>query len=161
MYTTGVTEDECASVCASLGIPADVFDLVLFGDGSGTVLGQPYGWFVTGFLPEKHEVFTLTGGASSGTSNFAELAPYVHALWHVDYAGRKDVKKVLIVSDSELTIRCGAGEYARKKNLALWASIDWFCATGRFTLSWRHVSRNSNPLHVRADKQAGDVRRFF
>lgn len=137
-------------------------DLYLFGDGSGTTLNLPCAHFVCLYEPSFKKVQTFHAGYSNGTNNFAELMPYVHALWAYDAArpkeGKKQKIKVVIVSDSELTVRCAIGQYTRNANLPLWAAIDWFCSNG-YEVSWHHVRRNSNFLMELADKRAGEVRR--
>jgi ribonuclease HI len=56
---------------------------VLFGDGSGNTVEGSCGWAVTLLSPLYGRRKVLVGGASSGTNNYAELMPYVHALWHL------------------------------------------------------------------------------
>lgn len=133
--------------------------LYLFGDGSGTTLNLPCAHFVCLYTPSSKEIKTFYAGYSNGTNNFAELMPYVHALWACDSLRKsRKITKVVIVSDSELTIRCGNGIYQRNMNLPLWAAIDWYTKNG-FELTWVHVRRNSNFLMELADKRAGEVRR--
>lgn len=115
------------------------FDLMLVGDGAGNFVHTPCGWFVTLYERATSKVWEHWGGAGGGTNNYAELEPFVFALWayrHVLWAYHTGKMKdqgpvvtpprVLVVSDSELTVRCGTGEYARKANLPLWASVEWF-----------------------------------
>src|SRR2546423_11661451 len=84
------------------------FDLLLIGDGSGTVYNRPAGWGCVAYDRHKQQVTLHTGAASTGTNNFAELFPYIQALWHhhQDH-GQMPVTpvRVQIVSDSELTVR--------------------------------------------------------
>jgi hypothetical protein len=101
------------------------------------------------------------GALSVGTTNYAELAPYVQALWfhHQDHglALARPVH-VQIVSDSEVTVRCGSGLYARRANGCLWAALRWFEDNG-YALRWRHVPRNSNTWSAWADELASGARR--
>lgn len=136
------------------------FDLLLVGDGSGTSYDRPAGWACLAYDRRKAKVTVHAGGATCGTNNFAELAPYVQALWHhhQDHgqAPRAPVR-VQVVSDSELTVRCGNGRYARRANGCLWAAVSWFEENG-YRLAWRHVPRNSNPWNALADRVAGEMR---
>jgi ribonuclease HI len=142
------------------------FDLLLVGDGSGTRLDQSCGWCCTSYCPGAGSTVQF-GGTNGGTNNFAELSPYLHALWlyHTRRYGnsgdtprsRGEQVAVVIVSDSEITVRCGQGVYARRANAGLWASLQWYEANG-YQFTWRHVRRNTNPLSTRADEVAGRVR---
>jgi ribonuclease HI len=137
------------------------FDLLLIGDGSGTVYDQPAGWGCVAYDRHKDQVVLHAGATSCGTNNFAELFPYVQALWHHHQVHKNDLAgpiRVQIVSDSELTVRCGNGLYARNANACYWASIAWFETHG-YSLTWSHVPRNSNPWHTLMDAVAGALRR--
>jgi ribonuclease HI len=139
------------------------FDLLLVGDGSGTVYAQPAGWGCLAYDRRKQQVNLHTGATSCGTNNFAELVPYVQALWHhhQDHQQAPAIPvRVQIISDSELTVRCGNGCYARRANACLWASIAWFEQNG-YRLAWRHVLRNSNPWSALMDAVAGQARRLL
>jgi ribonuclease HI len=135
-------------------------DLLLVGDGSGSVYNQPAGWACAAYDSRKRRAVLHAGAVSGGTNNYAELAPYLQALWHhhQDH-GQAPVTpvKTVIVSDSEVTVRCGNRLYSRNANLCLWAAIDWFEQQG-YQLTWRHVRRNSNPWHAWADTIAGRMR---
>lgn len=132
--------------------------MLLVGDGSGTTIDSPSGWCVFVFETPSRRVHRLMGSFSNGTNNQAELTPYIQALWTV-YAFDQKPKRVCIVSDSEVTVRCGSRTYGRHANGALWASIDWFEAAADFRLRWHHVKRNSNELSKLADRFAGQVRK--
>src|SRR5262245_57354042 len=151
-------------LAAELALPD--FDLMIVGDGSGTLANTPCGWFCTLYERAKGQagVSTHFGGTSGGTNNYAELAPYCHALWayHTLTYGKSPTGpakpvRVVIVSDSEVTVRCGSGMYARRANGALWAQIAWFEAN-RYVLEWRHIPRNSNPISAKADGVARKAR---
>lgn len=145
-------------------LAAEDFDLMLVGDGSGTLVNLACGWACASYYRPSGRTFLHRGGASGGTNNYAELMPYLHCLWAFHTAALKkdpDAKPkaaVLIVSDSELTVNCGKRVYARRANLSLWASLDWFEANG-YRLAWRHVRRNSNQLSWLADQTAGLTRK--
>jgi ribonuclease HI len=144
-----------------LGRP--VCDLLLVGDGSGSVYSLPAGWACTAYDRRKRRAVLHAGAVSGGTNNFAELAPYLQALWyhHQEHGQKPNTPvRVVIVSDSELTVRCGNRQYGRNCNLCLWAGIDWFEQNG-YRLTWRHVRRNTNAWNAWADAVAGQLRSFM
>lgn len=156
--------EQLARLAADLGI-AD-YDLLLVGDGSGTGVGAPCGWHCTAYDRQTGEVEEHFGGANGGTNNYAELAPYVHALWHYHTTSGGNEPgfipdlspvRVAVVSDSEVTVRCGNGQYARRANGALWAAVEWF-ERNNYRLRWTHVRRNTNPFSKASDGVAGRVR---
>ncbi len=130
-------------------------DILLIGDGSGTINDKPCGWFCYAYNNIEEKINIFYGGTSGGTNNFAELFPYIQALWHFEQ--KKVFYRVEIISDSELTVKCGNGDYARNANLALWASIDCFANNG-FTIHWNHIPRNSNALHKACDSGSRTLR---
>jgi ribonuclease HI len=137
------------------------FDLLLVGDGSGTVYDRPAGWACVAYDRRRRQAVIHAGSVTGGTNNFAELAPYIQALWHHDQEHGPAIVtpvRVQVVSDSELTVRCGAGRYARRANGCLWAAVEWFERHG-YRLAWRHVRRNSNAWSAWTDPQAGTARR--
>jgi ribonuclease HI len=150
------------ALAASLDVTE--FDLLLVGDGSGQTLWDPCGWHCTAYDRRTGEVAEFFGGASGGTNNYAELAPYVHALWayHTGTYGNdgstpRAPVRVAVVSDSEVTVRCGNGEYARRANASLWAAVNWF-EQNNYRIHWTHVRRNTNDFSAKSDKVAGRVR---
>ena len=141
------------------------YDLITITDGSATTLDKAAGW--TSVLLFGNEIKILTGCVSKGTNNYAELAPIVHALYYyenklatVKRSLQSKRIKILIVSDSQLTIKQGRGEYARNANGFLWASIDYFASLG-YDISWKWVPRNSNPVNTYCDATAGDMRKMI
>ena len=138
------------------------FDFVLFGDGSGTTIELPCAWACHAVNTATKAVTKHFGGLSSGTNNLAELIPYLHALWHIQTSKetRSSTTRVAIVSDSEVTVRCGNGEYERRANAAIWAGIEWFENNG-FVILWKHVRRNTNPVNANCDLIAGQKRKLM
>lgn len=135
-------------------------NLFLVGDGSGTILQNCAGWACIAFDLDKTEVTTLYGSLSCGTNNVAELIPYIQGLYF--YESRRNplaIPKpaVVIVSDSEVTVKCGNDARRRRSNLAWWAAIEYFERSG-YTFTWKHVPRNSNLLSKRCDWIAGLAR---
>jgi hypothetical protein len=140
------------------------YDLLLVGDGSGTRIGQTCGWSCSLYEKWSGVVQSYFGGASTGTNNFAELIPYIHALWTYDvnrFGGHglpyPKVIKVAIVSDSEVTVRCGNRIYHRLANQTWWRAFEWFEEHG-YSFEWRHVRRNTNTISEMSDKQSRAVR---
>ena len=145
----------------SLSLPE--YDLLLVGDGSGNAYTQPAGWACVAYDRLKGRATVHAGAATCGTNNFAELAPYAQALWfhHQDHGKNAATPvEVVIVSDSELTVRCGNRQYGRTANMCLWAAVEWFERHG-YTLTWVHVRRGSNAWNAWADQAAGYVRRVL
>lgn len=118
---------------------------------------KPCGWAcrMTGDFGDK----TFVGAASTGTNNFAELIPYIQALWWIDKTRSGNEKvSVRILSDSEVTVKCGSRIYDRTSNLSLWAAVDHFEATG-FLILWEHTPRSSVEDNVVCDKISGMARK--
>jgi ribonuclease HI len=85
-------------------------DLLLVGDGPGNAYTQPAGWACVTYDRLKGRAAAHAGAATCGTNNFAEPAPYAQALWfHHQGHGKAPATpvEVAVVSDSELTVRCG------------------------------------------------------
>ncbi|MBL8798905.1 MAG: hypothetical protein JNM56_33785 [Planctomycetia bacterium] len=142
-------------------LPPPAADLLLLGDGSGTVCSQPAGWACTAYDRRRQQARLHVGALSSGTNNFAELFPYLQALWfYHQQPGIHLPVNVHIVSDSELTVRCGNGQYARRANGCWWAALAWFEEQG-YRLQWQHVARNSTPWNHLADLLAGRQRQLL
>ena len=135
------------------------YDLLLVGDGSGTVYAEPAGWSCLAYDRIKDSIVQHAGAVTAGTNNFAELAPYVHALWfHCQEHPLGGPFRAHVVSDSEVTVRCGNRQYARRANGSLWAAIEWFERSG-YRLRWHHVARATSPWDRLADEVAGRARR--
>jgi ribonuclease HI len=134
------------------------FDLMIVGDGSGTTIAKSCGWFCSSWNRKENVFRKHYGGASHGTNQYAELAPYLHALYFY-HASKQDafLPHVLIVTDSEVTARCGSGQYERRALAPLWAQIEWFEKAG-YKFTWKSVPRNSHPTLVLADSVAGRLR---
>src|SRR5437588_12077519 len=108
---------ELEALAAGLALPD--FDLLLVGDGSGSVYHQPAGWACAAYDRLKHQITVHAGALTCGTNNFAELFPYVQALWHhhQDHGQAPEAPvAVALVSDSEVTVRCGTRQYSRNAN---------------------------------------------
>src|SRR5262249_45496658 len=115
------------------------------------------GWACVAYDRLEAKVTLHNGGLSCGTNNFAELAPFVQALWHHHQdngpAANRAVR-VTAVSDSELTVRCGNRQYSRSANGCLWSALAGFEQHG-YEITWVHVRRNSNEWAAWLDELAG------
>ena len=132
------------------------FDLLLAADGPGTVYGRPAGWACVADDRATARVALHLGGLSCGTNNFGELTPFLQVLWHHHQHHGPAVngpRRVVAVTDSELTVRCGNRQYSRSANGCLWAGVAWFEERG-YELTWTHVRRNSNPWAAWLDDMA-------
>lgn len=134
--------------------------VVLIGDGSGSLWSRPCGWSVIAldFINKIFEVYM--GSSSHGSVNYAELYPYIHALTALtDLWCKREIlppKHIDICSDSEVTVRCGSGIYGRTAHGGLWASIEYFGKIHQIT--WNHIPRNTYQLHILADKLSKHAR---
>lgn len=140
---------------SSLDLPD--YDVLLIGDGSGTVAQKCSAWACWYCKPNETPVLH-TGTFSLGTNNFAELIPYVSVLWLDAYQKPATPRTVVIVSDSELTVRQGTGEYSKNTSQILWDWIDRMRSIG-YHIIWKHVKRNTNPFSAICDREAGNLRR--
>jgi ribonuclease HI len=138
----------------------DEHDLLLVGDGSGEDYRKPAGWCCVAYDRLLKRAIVHAGALTAGTTNFAELVPYWHALWYFDQEHKDNPLqnfKVAIVSDSEMTVRCGNQQYKRRANGCLWAGIEWF-EKRAYVFRWHHVRRLSNTWNELADTVAGHAR---
>jgi ribonuclease HI len=144
------------------------FDLLLTGDASGTILDKSCGFaciaYSRGLNNNKEYVVLHKGAINHGTNNFAELIPYVHALYYDMYVNKMlDIRKGMrnriahVVSDSELIVRQGNKQYQREANLPFWAAIDSFTQL-KYVIHWTHIRRLSNQFNKLCDRIAGEER---
>lgn len=142
----------------SLNVNLDNYDLVLVADGSGTTSWKPCGWAVAIYRPVDNVGLWASGGNTGATNNYAELEPFLYGLWR---AGRdwecKKWKRILCITDSQITAMGGNGIWARAANEPLWAQLKWYEEQG-IKFEWLWVRRNSNPLNKWADETAGKMR---
>ncbi len=120
------------------------WDLILVGDGSGSMWGYPIGWGCVALEHDSLERKIFYGSMNDGTVNMAELLAYLAPLqW---YAGRVEeqrkvgafeIKNVHIITDSSYVQSKGeaAGAITMKRNATLWASFELFARQG-FKLHW-------------------------
>jgi len=141
------------------------WDVLLIGDGSGTTWDTPSGWCVIllDLITGRKEL--ITGAKNRGSINRAELQPYLEALalhyYSINKGKLSRVFDVHIISDSEVTVKCGRGQYQRKANTDLWCMVDFWRTKG-YNLHWHYVAAHvpgEPEAHVLTDKVAGESRK--
>ena len=131
------------------------YDIILVGDGSG--INKECAWAVVALNGVTQQVNLYLGSSSRSTINCAELAGYLQAL--SDIHRKVTVKKrfkVLVISDSLVTVKCGNGEYQAKANVELWATLS--SLREFFDIEFMHCERCSTTLNTICDNLAGMVR---
>lgn len=121
-------------------------------DGSCEPNPGPGGY---GYVIELPEGTVLEGGGymPDTTNNRAEMMAVIEAL-----RALPENSKVLVYSDSQLVIKCLAGEWKRKANGDLWAILDKECKRhAEVKMEWVKGHRG-NPGNERADQLAGEAR---
>lgn len=85
----------------------------------------------------------------------AELEPYLVSIRRDYYVRNKgklqNKRRVLIISDSQSTVRIGSGEYMASTNLDLWGCVRFWEEQG-YVLDWQWLDRNTNPLSIWIDR---------
>ena len=118
-----ITEQLIKQISNELCLPN--YDLLLLGDGSGNSAHTCSSWGCVSYSPLTSKVEIHFGAQTVGTNNFAELIPYLTVLWLDNTEKHIFPRKIQIVSDSEVSVKCGNREYNRNGNLSLWASFDY------------------------------------
>lgn len=143
-------------VLRALAAPAD-WDLLLIGDGSGSLADMPSGSAVVLIDRREEGRRCLVSGFSCLSIGNAELWPYLHALIYFhDAVGRERINrdgrpiKVFIVTDSELIAHQGRREWQRKTLAPLWAAVDQIASQG-YDLHWRWVRNDTVAFNSFAD----------
>jgi len=140
-------------VLVEAGRPA--WDLLLIGDGSGTDWDHPAGWAVTSIDRLSGQRHVQLGSYSNATVNFVEAECYVHALRYDLYTrmnGKiRSPRKVVIFSDSQVTVNTGNGLYKQTYHPDVWLVYDYYRNLG-YELKFFQLPRETNPLHSLMDK---------
>jgi len=152
-------------VLGGLGIVADDWELLIFGDGSGQSFFSEAGGCAAIFIDSLFGVRRcVTAGMQPSTVNRMELSAYLYALGvhhHTVLKGKHSLPKLPyqthIFTDSATTANGGNRLSNRNTNLDLWALADYFEMVG-YGLTWHHIPRNSNALNTLADELAGQSR---
>lgn len=141
------------AVLRALGITNDEWDVIIVGDGSGSVWGRPGGWAAVLF--DKHTGLRklLCGALNDTTVNICELSPYIYAMqWYARGPGKELQKvrqrgisvpiKVYILTDCEIIADQGNHKKDRDANAALWAAMDYF-ARLNYVIRFKWIPRES------------------
>lgn len=138
----------------------DKWDLLLVGDGSGSVPGRPTGWACVAYDKELDTKTLWYGASSSGSNNAAECSAYIAPL--VNYQNRisdSDVarlRRVVIVSDSEYTVKLINCSTRPKKNQIYWGIFNSARSSGLLVVAhWlRREASIANSVADRVSKEA-------
>ena len=129
----------------------------LFVDGScGS--GQDFGgWAAIVVAPKQRKI--LYGSVWPTTISRCELLPIVEGLRWIksNWAVKQPAYSVVVVSDSEYTVKTLCGVYPRKKNMELWTALDE--AAKQLTIKYVWRERNSLPYMEFCDAICGSFRR--
>lgn len=141
------------------------WDILLFGDGSGSGWQQPIGWgcFSIERSPPPNEPHwrPWCGSMNKGTVNVAETMAYVQALLFFisqdeerrkKHGTRRMVQHVHIFTDSQYVQKTGGGNDREiRKNSLLWSLLDGIRRQG-FLTNWHWFRRDTDPFNVYADR---------
>ena len=167
-------DSELESLLNFLGIAHNLWNLLLLGDGSGSLPTKPGGWACFGVEQTFDENGQSTikyhepvfGAVSCGPINWLETLPYWHFVrQHYYYMGGKEqclTGKVIvhIVTDSQWAARAMSGharaKYHRDMATMFAAFQDW-----GYQLHWHHVSRETILLQSLADRLSAQAREYL
>ena len=133
------------------------------GDGSGTTKDKPCGYSVNVYDEHGLLLTNIKNGTSNGTNNFAELLPYVNAIWWLHSEIIKNKKTYIkIISDSEVTVKTGNREYnvqGANPNCVLWFGLNDYCEIFNVEITWEWKPRNSDAIMTEMDANAKEERK--
>lgn len=138
----------------------DNWDLLLVGDGSGSRPGRPTGWACVAYDKERKSKTLWYGASNSGSNNAAECSAYIAPL--VDYQNRvadsgvQRLRRVVIVSDSEYTVKLINCSARPKKNQIYWGVFNSARSSGLLVgAHWlRREASIANSIADRVSKEA-------
>ena len=138
------------------------FDIIIYTDGSGTVANKSCGYSAVIWHQETGLIEYIIGCDSAGSNNFAEMMAILKALYFIK--ANYDYKKpcILIVSDSEWTIKVLKGEYHSDNSNAISLFKCVFDHANRYwgwKFDWKHVKRNTTIPNALCDKLSGKLRK--
>jgi ribonuclease HI len=139
----------------------DAWDIVIFGDGSGSNWGREAAWASVSVERQTLMREVWCGFVNRGTVNFAEGMAYLQPLnWFAareeerrsQHGGRRTAYRVHIFTDSEYCRLTGSrpDRTAPVKNAVLWAALDVLSRQG-FILNWHWIKGGSCELNGYAD----------
>lgn len=127
----------------------------LYVDGSSTRSEDIGAWAAMAVTRTKRKL--LYGVEYPSTISRCELLPIIAGLNWIRKKWWKIGFKVLVTSDSEYTVRTLCGEYERRKNLDLWANLDFITERMQVEYIWRE--RNSSDYGTLCDGICGPLRK--
>lgn len=151
-----------AQVMTELGVPADSWDVLIVGDGSGTTWKTACGWSAVIIDRRTNARQMFNGAANFGTNHIAELSAYVYALmWYANGPGKEALRAVgyarpgghlaiHVVTDNQTIANQGNRLCSRDGGYELWAAIDAVVSRG-YRLMWHWKDRNKLGLNRLTD----------
>ena len=135
----------------------DDYDYVVVGDGSGSTIetSATFGCFCLDVARES--IIEIEGYVSKGTVNQSEIAPILSLLNYLESSKIAPPLKILVISDSEVTVNCGNKKWQINHNKVLWGCIEYYRLIG-FSIDFKWLPRNSNDLMKLADKRSKEIR---
>ena len=154
-----------------LNVSPDKWNLLLMGDGSGSMASNPGGWAC--FAVEQGEYQQeltyhrpVYGAVSAGPINWLETLPYWHFLrHHYYYLGGKSLcakNRVTthIVTDSQWAAQTMSGRSKAKYHKDMQMMFAMYSEWG-YNLVWHHVSRETVMLQSLADRLSAQAREYM
>jgi hypothetical protein len=106
----------------------------------------------------------FTGGYNHGTIGEAELFPYLAAIRYDYYKIYKSKliskRRVIILSDSQVSVNVGNGTQTAHTNKDVWCSFDYFKSVG-YSIGWQWIGRNETAAHKLAHNLGNIVRKVI
>lgn len=134
------------------------YDYVLVGDGSGSTIQTSIGYSAFVLDVARESILQLEGYWNHGTVNQSEILPTLLLLNYLESSNILPPVKILVISDSEVTVNCGNKKWARNANKFMWAGLDYFESVG-YKVEFRWVKRNTNLISKECDRISKEMRR--
>lgn len=164
---------ELQPLLSFLGIEEENWNLLLFGDGSGSRQDWPGGWAcfaieqILNPLDKRLKYHKpVYGAVSAGPINWMECLPYWHFIRHYHYyLGGKDLCQngkviVHVATDSEWTAQAMSGQVRVKVHRDMVTLYETLRAWG-YHIRWHHVGRETLLLQSLADRLSAQAREYL
>lgn len=156
-------------VLKQLQIKDDEWDVLIFGDGSGSRYGYAGGWGSV-VIDKVNKPKILYGAISDTTVNVCELSPYVYSLlWYSRNAGKALQAhrtnllnfgiNIHLITDCRIIAEQGNKLVVRDTNLPLWLAIDCYERYG-YKLKYHWIERDTVEMNNVCDRLSKDLRLF-
>ena len=145
-----------------LQIPANGWDYLIVGDGSGvgwdTGIGCGWASTLVERFDDTRQIFK--GGMDPGTVSLAEMMAFMQPLLYLASTKSPGANffRVHIISDSQYVVNIGKGLRTPKSHAPLWRQLASFRALG-FQMSFHWIPRDCVNLNKLADSLAGESRK--